>query len=202
MAAEAQTERERMQEWNTAIAVPLSGGQQTPAVDSDATGLAAFWPSENMNSVCYMVHVDDLDDDVTQVSVHWVQQEGGTTGETVLMLSTPDQLDDDDDDGIIALGNISSQNLTGPMAGASMAQFFDEMAAGKLYVNVMTDDHPEGDIRGNIDVNMDCQDLSTLGMEMMDRDDDDDRQQSGPSGPTPSSSDGDDDDDDDDDNDD
>lgn len=170
MAADAQTERERMQEWNTAIAVPLSGNQQIPAVDTDSTGMAAFWPSEDMSSMCYMVHVDDLDDDVTQVSIHQAEREGGT-GEAVLMLSM-EQLDDDDD-GIIALGNMTSQDLTGPMAGASMAQFFDEMEAGSLYVNVITDDHPEGEIRGNIDVNMDCQDVNALGMEMRDRDDDD-----------------------------
>jgi hypothetical protein len=37
-----------MQEWNMAIAMPLSGSQQTPAVDTDATGIAAFWPMTTM----------------------------------------------------------------------------------------------------------------------------------------------------------
>lgn len=37
-SAAPREERDRMQEWNMAIAVPLSGSQQTPAVDTDATG--------------------------------------------------------------------------------------------------------------------------------------------------------------------
>lgn len=185
MAGDAQTERERMQEWNTAIVVPLSGGQQVPTVDSDATGLAAFWPDDDMSSICYMVHADDLDDDVTQVSVHQAQQ-GEDTGEAVLILST-EQFDDDDDDGVIAMGNITSQDLIGPMAGASMTEFFDEMEAGNLYVNVITDDHPGGEIRGNIDVDMTCDDIVALGNAMSD---DDDRRRSGmPGGGAPQSDD-------------
>lgn len=194
MAADAQTERERMQEWNTAVVVPLSGSRQVPAVDTDATGMATFWPSQGMNSMCYMVHIDDLDGDVQQVSIHQLQQGGGATGEAVLILST-EQLGDDDD-GIIAMGNMTSQDLIGPMAGASMSQFFDEMEAGNLYVNVITDDHPEGEIRGNIDVNMDCQELIALGMEMRDHDHDG-GQQGGAGGPAMGPDNGDDDDNDD-----
>ena len=187
MTADAQTERERIQEWNTAVGVPLSGSQHSPAVDTDASGLAAFWPSEDMSSVCYMVHAEDLDDDVTQVSIHQAQQEGGT-GDAVLMLSI--EHPDDDDDGVIALGNFTSQDLIGPMAGASMTEFFDAMEAGDLYVNVITDDHPEGEIRGNIDLSMACEDVMALGNEM--RDQDDDGRHSGGSGGGASQSDDDD----------
>jgi hypothetical protein len=202
MAVDAQTERDRMQEWNTAIAVPLSGNQQMPeSVDTDGTGMAVFWPNEDMSELCYIVIVDDLDDDVTQASIHWIQQDDGTTGEPVMMLLPSDQSDDDDDDdGVIAVGTIDAQNLTGPMAGASMTQFIDELEAGNLYVNVMTEDYPNGEIRGDIDVNMTCQDIRALGMEMIDLDDDDRARSSG--GGTPQANDDDNDDDDDDDDDD
>lgn len=193
-AVDAQTERDRMQEWNTAIAVPLSGSQQVPPVDDDddGSGIAAFWPNGDLEEICYIVHVADLEDDVTQASIHWIQEDGAETGEAVVILTPAAQDDDEDDEGVVALGTISAQNLTGPMSGASMAQFIDALEAGNLYVNVITEDYPDGEIRGDINANATCPDILALGQEMLD---DDDRESG--SGGAPAQS-GDDDDDNDD----
>jgi hypothetical protein len=54
-------------------------------------------------------------------------------------------------DGVLAEGTITSENLVGPLAGATLADLIDEIQAGNAYVNVHTVQNPPGEIRGQID---------------------------------------------------
>ena len=47
-------------------------------------------------------------------------------------------------------GNVTDSSLTGPMAGKTVADLQTAMTSGDTYVNVHTDDHPDGEIRGQV----------------------------------------------------
>ena len=42
--------------------------------------------------------------------------------------------------GVLATGTLTAANLVGPLAGRSIADLVTEIAAGRVYVNLMTDD--------------------------------------------------------------
>ena len=44
-------------------------------------------------------------------------------------------------------GNVTDSKLTGPMAGQTVADLQTAMTNGDTYVNVHTQDHPDGEIR-------------------------------------------------------
>ena len=167
-ATTAQTEKDGTHGWNPAVIVPLFGDQVRPhPVYTEGTGVAVFWLNDGLNEICYMVHVSELDDDVTQVSINWAR-DGRETGEAVAYLSlVMHTRHGEDDEGIIALGSITERTLTGPMAGASMAKFIGELDAGNLYINVITEGFPSGEVRGNIDANATCSDIMALVQEML-----------------------------------
>ena len=63
--------------------------------------------------------------------------------------------------GVLATGTITSANLTGPLAGMTLADLIDEITSGNAYVNVHTNDgvappntgpgdFPGGEIRGQL----------------------------------------------------
>jgi hypothetical protein len=47
-------------------------------------------------------------------------------------------------------GNITDSSLTGPMAGKTLADLISAINNGDTYVNVHTQTHPDGEIRGQI----------------------------------------------------
>ena len=53
-------------------------------------------------------------------------------------------------DGLLVEGNITSINLSGPLAGQPLNALLEAMMKGNTYVNVHTNQYPEGEIRGQI----------------------------------------------------
>ncbi|SNQ60594.1 CHRD domain protein (fragment) [Candidatus Methanoperedens nitroreducens] len=53
---------------------------------------------------------------------------------------------------MLAEGNITQANLTGPLAGQPFSSLIDNMTNGSTYVNVHTIQNPAGEIRGQIQV--------------------------------------------------
>ena len=51
---------------------------------------------------------------------------------------------------MIMRGNVTDSSLTGPMAGQTLADLQTAIANGDTYVNVHTDYHPDGEIRGQL----------------------------------------------------
>ena len=54
--------------------------------------------------------------------------------------------------GAIMRGNVTDSSLTGPMAGQTLADLQTAMTNGDTYVNVQTEDQPDGEIRGQVKV--------------------------------------------------
>jgi len=54
------------------------------------------------------------------------------------------------DSGTLAPGNITASDLMGLLEGKSISDLVSEMKSGKTYVNIQTEAHPGGEIRGQI----------------------------------------------------
>ena len=52
--------------------------------------------------------------------------------------------------GILAKGNITADTFQGPMAGKQISDLITAMQNGETYVNIHTQQNPDGEIRGQI----------------------------------------------------
>jgi hypothetical protein len=90
--------------------------------------------------------------DVTQSHIHMAP--AGANGGIVAWLypsAPPLQLIPGRSQGILGQGVITAANLVGALAGQTLQDLLDAIAAGNTYVNVHTVQLPPGEIRGQID---------------------------------------------------
>jgi hypothetical protein len=52
--------------------------------------------------------------------------------------------------GVLWNGALTKMDLLGPMAGLLIEDLMNEIAAGKIYVNIRTKAHPAGELRGQV----------------------------------------------------
>ena len=52
--------------------------------------------------------------------------------------------------GNLAIGTLTAADLIGPLSGLTLSDLLAEIEAGNTYVNVHTQAHPTGEIRGQI----------------------------------------------------
>ncbi len=125
----------------------LSVSQVVPPIDSKATGSAEFEPTTNGTSISYTVNVTDIN---AVKAAHIHIGEVGQNGPIVVTLLEPEtptgQLS-----GLLSKGNITSDSLEGPMAGKQLSDLIDVMKSEGAYVNVHTQQNPDGEIRGQIE---------------------------------------------------
>lgn len=124
----------------------LSGDEETPAVVTLAQGQAEFQLSGDGLSLSYKLIVANIEN-VRAAHIHTAP--AGTAGPVVVGLylgpTIPGRTD-----GTLAEGVITASNLTGPLAGHPLSDLIAIIDAGGAYVNVHTDQHPGGEIRGQI----------------------------------------------------
>jgi hypothetical protein len=126
---------------------PLSGKNEVPPVQSNATGLAEFTAPFN-NTVKYRVNVTGIFNP-TAAHIHVAQ--AGENGEIVAdLFNTPTSKENESPTGIIFRGNFSASSLKGTMQGRTLEDLAAAMDSGEIYVNVHTAEHPDGEIRGQI----------------------------------------------------
>lgn len=123
----------------------LTGIEEVPPVHTNATGSAIFLPTLE-GKLMYILNVTDIGN-VTKADVHVGKQ--GENGPVVVTIFTsespPAQIN-----GTLSQGNISSANLQGPMKGKQLSGLIDLFQHGNAYVNVGTEQNPNGEIRGQI----------------------------------------------------
>jgi len=119
----------------------LSGDAHTPAVATDATGMAAFSLNAAGTELSYTVVGYGLTG-VTASHIH--QGAPGTNGPPVAPLFGPDP--GATVDGVLARGTIAESDLL----SGTMADLVASLRAGTAYVNIHTTAHPSGEIRGQI----------------------------------------------------
>jgi CHRD domain len=124
----------------------LSGDQQVPPIQTSASGIA--WFKSIQDNIGFEVNVTNTQG-ITMAHIHSGKQ--GENGPPVVPLyksETPSgQMS-----GVLAKGNITSDTFQGPMAGKQISDLITAMQNGETYVNIHTQQNPDGEIRGQITV--------------------------------------------------
>lgn len=126
--------------------VELSGNEEVPPVQTDATGSAEF-TAPHFDNIGYSVNVSNIDK-VTAAHIH--SGKIGENGPIVVTLFKTETPSIEPINGNLASGNITNANLEGPMAGKTVIDLTKSMELGETYVNVHTEENPNGEIRGQI----------------------------------------------------
>ena len=124
----------------------LSGNEEVPPVQTDATGSAEF-TAPHFDSISYSLNVSNIDK-VTQAHIHSGKQ--GENWPVVVTLFKTETPSSEPINGNLVSGNITNANLEGSMAGKTILDLTQAMETGETYVNVHTEEHPNGEIRGQI----------------------------------------------------
>jgi hypothetical protein len=120
--------------------IDLSGNEEVPPVQTDATGVAEIRPM-GVDSIAYSVNATNIEG-VTAGHVHLGKQ--GENGPIVVTLFNYDS----PMNGVSETGTITADKLEGPMAGKQISDLAAAGANGTLYINVHTEQNPDGEIRG------------------------------------------------------
>jgi CHRD domain len=139
----------------------LSGKQVIPPVKTDGTGIANFEVGDN--SLYYQINVLNAG---KIISVTINKGAVGTNGDPIATLIESEDNDvnlignvptvtgiastTQSSSSFSASGNINVSELTGPLKDKTIADLVTAMQSGQTYVNVKTEDHPEGELRGQI----------------------------------------------------
>jgi hypothetical protein len=122
----------------------LTGQQEVPPVDTQATGQAILVQNMPQNqTVHYFVNVTGIQG-ATQGHIH-----SGAEGENGPIVVTLFNFDSPQNE-VFAKGNITANNLEGPMQGKTIPDLIDAMTNGSTYVNVHTEQNPNGETRGQL----------------------------------------------------
>ena len=145
VAAQAASPRNFRAHLNVAQEVP-----EPVNVPTNPQGQATFQLSRDGNELHYRLIVANIEN-VTMAHIHLAPV--GATGPVVLWLypaGPPPQPIPGRFNGVLAEGTVTSANLVGPLAGASLSDLIAAIQAGNAYVNVHTAQNPAGEIRGQI----------------------------------------------------
>jgi len=128
----------------------LTGGEQVPSVVTTASGTASFWLDSDGTKIRYKLMVTDLHN-VTMAHLHLGAP--GKNGPPVVWLypsAPPAKKIDGPSNGVLSEGSINADNLVGPMAGKTIGDLLAAIKAHDIYVNVHTQEHRGGEIRGQL----------------------------------------------------
>ncbi len=119
----------------------LTGQEEVPPVDTQATGMAEFTPVMPSNeTVDFNVNATNIQG-VTQGHIH--SGALGENGEVVVTLFNFTSAQNE----VSENGTIAASNLEGPMQGKTIADLISAMRNGSTYVNVHTEQNPNGEVR-------------------------------------------------------
>jgi CHRD domain len=125
----------------------LSGDQVVPPVNTKATGHATFKHPDS-TTMDYKVNITGISHP-TGVGVHLGKM--GSNGDLIVDLMK--QAKSQPTDGaMIVTGSFTAQELVGPMKGKTILELVDSMKSGDTYISVDTEEHPTGEIRGQLEL--------------------------------------------------
>src|SRR5918997_7000374 len=116
------------------ITINLTGSEEVPPVQTEATGVAEFVPL-GMDSIAYSVNATNIEG-ATAGHIHL-----GTKGENGPIVVTLFKYDMPMNE-VSENGTITADKLEGPMAGKQISDLATAGASGTLYVNVHTEQNP------------------------------------------------------------
>ncbi|WP_196777421.1 CHRD domain-containing protein [Candidatus Nitrosocosmicus hydrocola] len=129
---------------NHEFAANLTGQEEVPPVDTQAMGEAIFVPIQPRNeTIDFYVNTTGIQA-VTQAHIH--SGSPGENGPIVVTLFTLNPVQND----VSINGSIAANNLEGPMQGKTVAELIGAIKNNTTYVNVHTEQNPNGEIRGQL----------------------------------------------------
>ena len=131
----------------------LSGFAEVPPRQTDASGAVVVSLNPDGESLHYRLSVSNLQD-ITAAHLHLgLKDENGPIVVPLLGQGAPGDAATPPSgvaDGIIAEGDISADNLTGPLADTPLVVLMELLRSGAIYANVHTTQYPGGEIRGQM----------------------------------------------------
>jgi len=124
----------------------LTGAEVVPAVTTNATGQAIANLDASDTEVGYKVTVTDISD---ATLCHMRLAPSGQTGQVIAELFVGPKKAGPFS-GTLCEGSLRVADLKGPLAGKTMKALISAMRAGSTYVQVHTDSHATGEIRGQL----------------------------------------------------
>jgi hypothetical protein len=137
----------------------LTGAEEVPPRATTAAGKAEFQVSADGMSITYKVTITSEITNLVAGHIHTGKK--GENGPVVVNLVPAGQPGNGKKSGVVGEGTITAANLTGPMAGKTIADLIAALDSGDTYVNLHTNDgqdpqnsgpgdFPGGEIRGQI----------------------------------------------------
>ena len=120
----------------------LTPDQEPMEVESNATGDAHVQFSEDVMSLEFTVNAHNLEN---TLAGHFHRGAPGENGPVVMMLF--ENAEPMDYNGEVASGTLTEADLA---EGMSWEEFTKAMVAGDIYVNLHTEQYPDGEIRGQV----------------------------------------------------
>jgi hypothetical protein len=129
---------------NHEFSANLTGQEEVPPVDTQATGQAIFVVDMPKNeTIGYYLNATGIQG-ATQGHIHsGVQGENGPIVVTLFQFESPQN-------NVTQNGNFTSGNLEGPMEGKTIPDLITALKNGSAYANFHTEQNPNGEIRGQI----------------------------------------------------
>jgi hypothetical protein len=124
------------------VVMNLSGSEEVPPVQTKATGVVEFILGED--SFAYSVNATNIDG-ATAGHIHLGKRnENGPIVVTLFKYDSPmNELSEN--------GTFTADKLEGPLAGKQLSDLASAAADAMLYVNIHTEQNPNGEIRGQYD---------------------------------------------------
>ena len=124
----------------------LDGNNEVPPLNTTSEGVINFKTKSDM--LTWKMNVTGISG---ATGAHIQQGKIGENGKAVVdLLKVSKQKDTAN--GMVMRGNVTDSSLTGPMAGQTIADLKTAMGNGDTYVDVATASHPDGEIRGQINL--------------------------------------------------
>jgi CHRD domain len=134
----------------SAFSAILSGKNEVMPTRPNSVGLATFQLNENASEISYSVNMSGIKK-ANQVALHIGTI--GEEGEAVATLATSMSASEDNEPPMILItGNLTKSDLLGPLKDKQVPDLVSYMSNGTSYVNIYTDEYPEGEIRGQINL--------------------------------------------------
>ena len=134
------------QEYKNKYIASLSGENEVPPVKTSASGEVWLKTTSAEDNILYNIKVTNIQK-VTAAHIH-----SGTQGEnspivvTLFKSVTPTQ----SINGVLSEGNITTSMLEGPLIGKKLSDLVTLIQNGEAYVNVHTEQYPNGEICGQL----------------------------------------------------
>jgi CHRD domain len=125
----------------------LSGKDEVPPNDSNANAWAKFQSLNNDSEIAFWINIFGLNK-ITGAHLHDGIE--GQNGDIVAVLSKEKSPDAEGNATISLQGNITKDDLQGPLKGKEIPVLVTKMRNASIYVNVHTDEFKDGIIRGQI----------------------------------------------------